>query len=69
VSPRASIALLKVSRINALLEGRTFVIPEDIQRYFPEIVKHRLHLTIDAISEDISTNSIIKRILTITEVP
>ncbi|MCG6149525.1 MoxR family ATPase [Leptospira levettii] len=69
VSPRASIALLKVSRINALLEGRTFVIPEDIQRYFPEIVKHRLHLTIDAISEDVSTTSIIKRILTVTEVP
>ncbi|XDD48450.1 AAA family ATPase [Leptospira sp. WS39.C2] len=69
VSPRASIALLKVSRINALLEGRTFVMPEDIQRYFPEIVKHRLHLTIDAISEDVSPNSIIKRILTITEVP
>lgn len=69
VSPRASLALLKVSRINALLEGRTFVIPEDIQRYFPEIVKHRLHLTIDAISEDVSTTSIIKRIFTVTEVP
>lgn len=69
VSPRASLALLKVSRINALLEGRTFVIPEDIQRFFPEIVKHRLHLTIDAISEDISTDSIVKRILAVTEVP
>ncbi|TGK86401.1 AAA family ATPase [Leptospira montravelensis] len=69
VSPRASLALLKVSRINALLEGRNFVIPEDIQRFFSEIVKHRLHLTIEAISEDISTDSIIKRILSVTEVP
>ncbi|TGK49686.1 AAA family ATPase [Leptospira bouyouniensis] len=69
VSPRASLALLKVSRINALLEGRTFVIPEDIQRYFPEIAKHRLHQTIDAISEDINIDTIIKRILSITEVP
>ncbi|TGL62517.1 AAA family ATPase [Leptospira jelokensis] len=69
VSPRASLALLKVSRINALLEGRTFVIPEDIQRFFAEIVKHRIHLTIDAISEDISTDSIVKRILSVTEVP
>ncbi|PJZ44189.1 AAA family ATPase [Leptospira brenneri] len=69
VSPRASLAMLKVSRINALLEGRDFVIPEDIHRFFSEIVKHRIHLTIDAISEDISSDSIIKRILSVTEVP
>jgi len=68
-SPRASLALLKVAKINALIEGRDFVIPEDIIKYFPEIVTHRIHLSLDAITEDVSVNSIIKRVLANTEVP
>lgn len=68
-SPRASLALLKVAKINALIEGRDFVIPEDIIKYFSEIVNHRIHLSLDAITEDVSVDSIIKRVLTSTEVP
>ncbi|MDZ4726367.1 MAG: MoxR family ATPase [Leptospira sp.] len=68
-SPRASLALLKVSKINALLEGRDFVIPEDIIKYFYQIVNHRILLSLEAITEDVSVDSIIKRVLNITEVP
>ncbi|MDF3820316.1 MoxR family ATPase [Leptospira sp. 96542] len=69
VSPRGSLALLKVSRINALLDGRDFVIPEDIKQYFHEIVRHRLKLSLEAYTEEISTNTITNKILSITEVP
>lgn len=69
VSPRGSLSLLRVAKTEALLQGRDFVIPEDIKKYFFEIVNHRLHLSFEAISEDISINSIVKRILEVTEVP
>jgi MoxR-like ATPase len=68
-SPRASLALLKVSKINALFEGRDFVIPEDILKYFSQIVNHRIHLSLEAITEDVSVESLIKRVLATTEVP
>lgn len=68
-SPRASLALLKIAKINALTEGRDFVIPEDIIKYFSATVNHRIHLSLDAITEDVSVESLIKRVLTSTEVP
>ncbi|WP_411821556.1 AAA family ATPase [Leptospira sp. 'Mane'] len=68
-SPRASLALLKVAKINALLEGRDFVLPEDILKFFIEIIRHRIHLSMEAFTEEVSVDSIIKRILGITEVP
>ncbi|GBF51917.1 MoxR-like ATPase [Leptospira ryugenii] len=68
-SPRASLSLLRVSRISAIFEGRDFVIPEDIIRFFPIIVGHRMQLSLDAITEDVQIDSILKRVLSITEVP
>ncbi|MFA5632367.1 MAG: MoxR family ATPase [Porticoccaceae bacterium] len=43
LSPRASLMLLACARAWALLEGRDYVIPEDVQRVFPAVAKHRLH--------------------------
>ncbi|WP_439888674.1 AAA family ATPase [Pseudomonas sp. MBLB4123] len=42
LSPRASLALLAASRAWALLEGRDYVIPEDVQAVLPSVVAHRL---------------------------
>ncbi|GGK05743.1 AAA family ATPase [Pseudomonas matsuisoli] len=42
LSPRASLALLGASRAWALLEGRDYVIPEDVQAVLPAVVAHRL---------------------------
>ncbi|MGH2365548.1 MAG: AAA family ATPase [Chloroflexota bacterium] len=44
-SPRAALALYRVSQAWALLEGRTFVIPDDIKRLAPEVLSHRLVLS------------------------
>jgi MoxR-like ATPase len=42
LSPRAGIGLLRAARAWALLEGRDFVLPEDLQRVLPAVVPHRL---------------------------
>jgi MoxR-like ATPase len=42
LSPRAGLALLSAARAHALLAGRTFVVPEDVQAVFPFVASHRL---------------------------
>ena len=68
-SPRASLSLLRASRAQALLEGRNFVIPEDIKFSLFEILRHRVMLTFDALSEDISIESILETIREGTKLP
>ncbi len=47
-SPRASIALARCARAGALLEGRDFVTPQDVQAVAPSVLTHRLVLSLDA---------------------
>ncbi len=47
LSPRAGLALLGAARAHALIEGRDHVLPEDVQRVFPHVAGHRLHLAGD----------------------
>jgi MoxR-like ATPase len=47
-SPRATIALDKCSKINAWLEGRDFVTPEDIHAVVFDVLRHRLILSFEA---------------------
>lgn len=47
LSPRAGLGLLAAARAWALTEGRDHVLPEDVQRMFPHIAGHRLHLAGD----------------------
>ena len=68
-SPRASLALMRCSKVVALMAGRDFVIPEDIQFVAPHILNHRLILTPDAEMEGQSSHSIIEEILKSKEVP
>jgi MoxR-like ATPase len=68
-SPRASLALLKACRAQALLEGRNFVIPEDITFSLFEVLRHRVMLTFEALSEDVSIESILDTIREGTRLP
>nr|WP_246099806.1 MoxR family ATPase [Tessaracoccus rhinocerotis] len=47
-SPRASLHLMRASRVEAALAGRDYVIPEDVQRLAPMVLAHRVLLTVDA---------------------
>ena len=68
-SPRASLALMRTSKVVALMAGRNFVIPEDIQYVAPHVLNHRLILTPDAEMEGQSSHSIISEIIKSKEVP
>lgn len=68
-SPRASLALMRTSKVAAMIAGRDFVIPEDIQYVAPHILNHRLILTPDAEMEGLDSYSIIEGIIKSKEVP
>jgi len=68
-SPRASINLSLCSKTLAFFEQRNYVIPEDIKNIAKEILRHRIILTYEAESENISTDEIIEEILLNIKVP
>jgi MoxR-like ATPase len=68
-SPRASIAMLNASKAYALLQGRDFITPDDIQFVTPSILQHRLILTAEAEMEGLTTLKVSKRLIEKVEVP
>lgn len=68
-SPRASIALVVSAKANAFLEGRDYVIPQDIKRVIFDILRHRMILTYEAEAEGKKVEDIITDILEIVELP
>lgn len=48
LSPRAGIALLRAAKANALIHGRDYVSPDDVQAIFVQTMSHRLHATVGA---------------------
>lgn len=67
-SPRASLALLRTSKVLAALDGRDFVIPEDIKEMSLWVLRHRIILSYESLAEGISTDSVIEKILENTEI-
>ncbi|MBM7694494.1 MoxR-like ATPase [Peribacillus deserti] len=68
-SPRGSIALMKAGQAYALLKGRDFVLPDDIQYLAPYIFAHRIILKPEAKYEGLSAEDIVEIIVTKTPVP
>ena len=68
-SPRASLALMKLSQALSLFEGRDFVTPETIQEIASDVIAHRLVITPEAKFNGLTGRSIVKRILENTPVP
>ncbi|EKE26031.1 MAG: hypothetical protein ACD_4C00464G0002 [uncultured bacterium (gcode 4)] len=69
VSPRASISLIKAAKVNAFLNWRNYVVPEDIKELAYDVLRHRIGLSFEALWEDISADDIIKIILDNVIVP
>jgi MoxR-like ATPase len=53
----------------AFLQGRAFVIPEDVRAIAPDVMRHRLGLTYEAEAENISSGDIVHQIINNVEVP
>jgi len=68
-SPRATIALDRCARARAWLNGRDFVIPEDIQSLAPDVLRHRLILSYEAEADGVDTDRVIHELLRRVAVP
>jgi MoxR-like ATPase len=68
-SPRASINLARAAKAHAYLEGRAYVIPDDIKAIGKDVLRHRIVLSYEAEAEEIKSEEIISRILDEIEVP
>ncbi|MBR4105734.1 MAG: MoxR family ATPase [Alphaproteobacteria bacterium] len=62
-SPRATIALDRCARINAWLNGKKFVTPEDVHAVVKDVLRHRIILSFEAQAEGISSDDIIDNII------
>ncbi len=68
-SPRASISLAKAARAYAFLQGRGYVIPEDVRAVCHDVMRHRIGLTYEAEANNISTDEVVTEILDKVVVP
>jgi MoxR-like ATPase len=68
-SPRASIALAQAARAYAFLQGRAFVVPEDVRALAPDVLRHRLVLTFEAEAEDVTADGIVAQLLGTVKAP
>src|SRR5688572_7395084 len=62
-SPRASLGLVVAARALALLRGRAFALPEDIADLAPELLRHRLVLSYEALADGMEPDELIARVL------
>ncbi len=68
-SPRAGVSLLKASRAAALLDGREFVIPDDVKLLAPAVLRHRITVAPELELEGVTPDTALKAILDKVEVP
>ena len=69
VSPRATLALFHASKAHAFLQKRHFVIPDDVKKVAPAILRHRITLTYEAEADGMLQEKIIKTILETVPTP
>ena len=62
-SPRASINLIITARALALVRGRSYIVPQDVIDMVLDVIRHRLVLSYEALSEGITSDAILQRIL------
>jgi MoxR-like ATPase len=62
-SPRATIGMIEAGRALAFLRGREYVLPEDISDVALDVMRHRVVLSYEAMSEGLSSDQVVQRIL------
>ncbi|HEV7801009.1 MAG TPA: MoxR family ATPase [Burkholderiales bacterium] len=68
-SPRASIHLIEGARALAYLRGRDYVLPEDVTDVMPDVLRHRLVLTYEALAESLTADELIRRLMSQVPAP
>jgi len=68
-SPRATINLIEGARALAFLRGRTYVLPEDVTDLVPDVLRHRLVLSYEALSDAKTADELVMRIMKAVPAP
>ena len=68
-SPRATLSMTAMAKAVAFLNGRDYVVPEDVQAVFVQVIEHRLLLAPEAEAKGVSANKLLQEILRKTSAP
>jgi MoxR-like ATPase len=68
-SPRASLGIVRATRALALMRGRDYALPQDVQDVAPDILRHRLVLSYDALADDVPADHIVARVMASVPLP
>ena len=62
-SPRATLGLIRAAKALAAMRGRSYASPQDVFEVAPEILRHRLVLTYDALAREVSVEHVLQRLM------
>ena len=68
-SPRATLGIVAAARALALVRGRDYVIPQDVVEMIPDVLRHRLVLSYDALADEVDADQVITRVLQTVGLP
>ena len=68
-SPRGSLGLVTAARALAVLHGRRFVVPQDVYDVAPDVLRHRVTVTYEALAEGVSADAVVTQLLTQVAAP
>ncbi|MCU1503645.1 MAG: ATPase associated with various cellular 3 [Ilumatobacteraceae bacterium] len=69
VSPRATLGLVAASRALAMMRRRTYVLPRDVFDVAPDVLRHRLVLSYEAMAADVTADHVVARVLSTVWAP
>jgi MoxR-like ATPase len=68
-SPRATIGLIEGARALAMLRGRRYVLPEDVADLVPDVLRHRLVPSYEALAENVTPDELVRRVMKAVPMP
>lgn len=68
-SPRATLGAITAARATALLSGRDYVTPDDVVAVLPDVLRHRLVLSYEALADDVSADALVDSVLSAVRLP
>ncbi|MCC6851784.1 MAG: MoxR family ATPase [Rubrivivax sp.] len=68
-SPRATIGMIEGAKALAMLRGRRYVLPEDIVDLVPDVMRHRIVLSYEALADNVDADELVRRVLAAVPAP
>ncbi len=68
-SPRGSVNLIVGAKALAIVRGREYVLPEDVRDLAPEVLRHRLILSYEALADEVRLEELLQKLIAATPLP